>query len=311
MRVAVVGGADLAAAVATLGLEAVTERPELALVDLRDPAAIAGAAALPLALPRVVVADPEQRALARALGIPDAAIAATAEPAALGPLIEAVAPVMRPRPTHAVLVTAARGGTGRTLLVANLARRLARRCATLVLDLTGTGAAGWWLGVTPRPWGDLEGLAHELSSEQLGVVAEDAARSLRVVGGAPHAPSVPVAMAAARAALGLVELVLVDAPLLADERTRAVVPLADRVLVLGYDDAASGAALDAAERPDGAWSVASQPTRRSEGERAPFFVLPRDETAIAAALASRAATGGALGRAYDALAELIATDAER
>ncbi|MDO8563117.1 MAG: hypothetical protein Q7S25_04655 [Candidatus Limnocylindria bacterium] len=311
MRVALVGGTELAAAAVALGLETVTERPELALIDLRDPAALAGAEALPLALPRVVVAAPEQRALARALGIPDAAIAPTAEPAALGPRIAAAAPVASPQPTRAVLVTAARGGTGRTLLVANLARRLAKRCATLVLDLTGSGSVGWWLGVTPRPWSDLEGLAHELSSEQLGVVAEDAARSLRVVGGAPHAPSVPVATAAVRAALGLVELVLIDAPVLADERTRAVVPLADRVLILGYDDAASDAALDAAERPDGAWTVASQPTRRTDGERAPFFVLPRDETAIAAALASRAATGGALGRAYDALAELIATDAER
>ena len=53
-------------------------------------------------------------------------------------------------------MTAARGGVGRTLCTANLVRRLAESCAVLAVDATGTGALGWWLGVDPRPWSELE-----------------------------------------------------------------------------------------------------------------------------------------------------------
>jgi len=55
--------------------------------------------------------------------------------------------------------------------------------------------------------------------------------------------------------------------------------------------------------------MASQSRAPRIAERAAFRALPRDEAAIGAALSGRRAAGGALGRAYDELAELIALDA--
>jgi hypothetical protein len=55
--------------------------------------------------------------------------------------------------------------------------------------------------------------------------------------------------------------------------------------------------------------MASQSRTARIGERAAFRALPRDEAAVSAALSGRHTAGGALGRAYDALAELIALDA--
>jgi len=55
--------------------------------------------------------------------------------------------------------------------------------------------------------------------------------------------------------------------------------------------------------------MASQSRAPRLGARAAFRALPRDEAAVAAALSGRRAAGGALGRAYDELAELIALDA--
>ncbi|MGH2490030.1 MAG: hypothetical protein ACRDF9_00855, partial [Candidatus Limnocylindria bacterium] len=107
----------------------------------------------------------------------------------------------------------------------------------------------------------------------------------------------------------LAELVLVDAPVLADERCRALAALADRVLVVSYDDPLSLVTLDVCEVPNDAWLVASQSRIARIGERAAFRALPRDEAAVSAALPGRRAVGGALGRAYDELAELIALDA--
>jgi hypothetical protein len=45
------------------------------------------------------------------------------------------------------------------------------------------------------------------------------------------------------------------------------------------------------------------------GDHAAFRALPRDEAAVSAALSGRRAVGGALGRAYDELADLMALDA--
>ena len=112
-----------------------------------------------------------------------------------------------------------------------------------------------------------------------------------------------------RAAASLAELVLVDAPLLADERGRALASLADRVIVLSYDDPLSIATLDASEVSGDVWLVASQSRTSRIGERAAFRAMPRDEAAVSAALSGRSAAGGALGRAYHELAELIALDA--
>jgi hypothetical protein len=124
------------------------------------------------------------------------------------------------------------------------------------------------------------------------------------VGGAPAAPSKAILLAAIAAATELAELVVVDAPLLADERARACAARSDRVLVLGYADAASAAALAEAEVPAEPWLIASQ--QPIDGA---FRLLPRDDAAVALALGDRGTVGGRLGRAYDELAELLAIDA--
>ena len=67
VRVALCGGAELTSAAQVLGLIAVdAARADLALVDLRDAEAVSSAAALPPALPRVVVLGDEQIPVASA-----------------------------------------------------------------------------------------------------------------------------------------------------------------------------------------------------------------------------------------------------
>jgi hypothetical protein len=308
-RAAICGGDELHGAAVALGLEPCDGgRPDLILVDLRDSAACAAAASLGASIPRVAVAGENERALAAALGYDPSSLSASCEPAALGPLVVAALPRQPRRATRLVAVTAVRGGVGRTLLAANLARRLAPRLSVAAIDLTGTGALGWWLECAPRTWAELEGLAGELTAEHLAVVAAESV-GLRVIGGAPAAPTRELAEATVRAATSLAELVIVDAPLLADERGRALTASVDRLLVLSYDDALSLATLDASDVPSEAWLVASQTRVPRIGERAAFRALPRDEAAVAAALSARRAAGGAIGRAYDELAELIALDA--
>ncbi|HJW50121.1 MAG TPA: hypothetical protein VJ726_11955, partial [Candidatus Limnocylindria bacterium] len=234
-RAAICGGDDLRAAAATLGLDPCDAgRPDLVLVDLRDSAACAVAAAIESGIPRVAVAGESERALAAALGYDASSIAATCEPAALGPLVVAAIPRTPRRATRLVVVTGARGGVGRSLLAANLARRLASRLTVAAVDATGTGALGWWLDCVPRTWAELEGLTDELTAEHLAVVATESA-GLRVIGGAPVAPTRALAESTVRAAMSLAELVLVDAPVAADDRGRALAALADRVLLPSYD----------------------------------------------------------------------------
>ncbi len=310
VRVALFGGAELAAAAEVLGLITVeTARADLALVDLRDGEALSHAATLPPEIPRVVVLADEQAALAGALGVPSHSVARSCEPAVLGPLIAATLPPAKRGSTRSIMVTSVRGGAGRSLLVANLARRLAPLRATLCLDLTGDGTLGWWLGATSGSWSDLEDLTDELTAEHLGVVATEAGPGLRLVGGPPFAPSVPLAQSAFRAALELSEIVLVDAPTLADDRTRRLAGSVDRVLVMSYDDPISIAALASADIPEAAWLIASQSIATSLGGRDVFRALPRAEGAIAAAAARPNVLGGPLGKAYDGLAEIIAIDA--
>ncbi len=308
-RAAICGGDDLRASAAVLGLEPCDgARPDLVLVDLRDASACAVAAALESSIPRVAIAGESERALAAALGYDASSIASTCEPAALGPLVVAALPRTPRRATRVVVVSGARGGVGRTLLVANLARRLASRLGVAAVDATGTGALGWWLECAPRTWTELEGLTDELTAEHLAVVAAESV-GVRVIGGAPIAPTRALAESTVRAAGSLAELVLVDAPVLADERALALASLAERVLVLTYDDPLSLATLDASDVPSEAWLIASQSRTARIGARAAFRALPRDEAAVGAALSGRRAAGGALGRAYDELAELIALDA--
>lgn len=310
VRVALYGGIELASAAEVLGLIAVEPaRADLALVDLRDAEALSRAATLGPELPRVVVLDDDQLALAGALGVPGRSVARSCEPAVLGPLIAATLPAAKRGSTRSILVTSARGGAGRSLLVANLARRLAPSRATLCLDLTGDGTLSWWLGATAASWTDLEDLADELTSEHLGVVATEPVPGLRIVGGPPHAPSVRLTQSALRAALELSEIVLVDAPTLPDERTRRLVGSVDRVIVMSYDDPISIAALASADVPEGAWLIASQSIASSLIGRDVFRRLPRAEAAIAAVTSRPSALGGPLGKAYDELAELITIDA--
>jgi hypothetical protein len=279
------------------------------LIDRRDADAHASAATLAPELPRVVVLGEAQIALASALGIPDRSVARSCEPAVLGPLIGATLPPARRGSTRSVLVTSARGGAGRSLLVANLARRLAPIRSTLCLDLSGDGILGWWLGATTGRWADLEELTDELTAEHLGVVATEAAPGLRIVGGPPNGPSARLAQSAFRAALELSELVLVDGPTLADERSRRLLPSVDRVIVMSYDDPISITALASADIPDTAWLIASQSTATTLTGRDVFRALPRAESTISAAMSRPSALGGALGKAYDELAEIIAIDA--
>jgi len=308
-RAAICGGDDLRAAAAALGLDPCDAgRPEVVLVDLRDTAACALAAAIDSGIPRVAVAGESERALAAALGYDASSIAATCEPAALGPLVVAALPRTPRRATRLVVITGARGGVGRSLLASNLARRLASRLTVAAVDVTGTGVLGWWLECVPRPWTELEGLTDELTAEHLAVIATESV-GLRVIGGAPVRPTRALAESTVRAAASLAELVLVDAPVMADDRGRALAAIADRVLLPSYDDPLSLATLDACEVPSGAWLLASQSRVARIGDHAAFRALPRDEAAVGAALSGRRAVGSVLGRAYDELADLISLDA--
>lgn len=303
-RVAICGS-SLAAPAAVLGLDAVDERPDLVLVDLADPTGVRVAAAIPAAVPRVVVAGAGHDELLRALGCQALAVARSSDPAVLGPLIASALPTAPRRATRLVVITSAGGGSGRTLLAANLAARLVPR-SVLVLDATGTGAAGWWLRLAPAPWSDLEGLVDELAAEHIAIVAAER-DGVRLVGGAPSLPSRGLLAAAARAALGVTELVIVDAPSLLDERTAVLREQADRVLVLVRDDAASHVALDALETGD--WVLASRWRAERIAGRDVLRSLPDDVGAVRAAARGPGPVGGALGRAYDEVAELIALDA--
>ena len=309
VRAVICGGPELATSAAALGLIPTDDaRADIALLDLRDGAAIAKAAALRRDLPRVVVIGEAEGEIVRALGIANQVVATSCEPAALGPLIASVLPAARRHATRSILVTAARGGAGTSLLAANLARRLAPSHATLALDVTGGAGLGWWLGASPAGWQDLEGLADELSAQHLAVVATEAVAGLRLAGGPPLAPSVAVARAALRAGLELCELVVVDAPNIAELRTKELAAMVDRVLVLTYDDPVSLAALATSELPPGAWIIGSQSTASAMIGREIFRSLPRSDRDIAAAAGGARVVGGALGAAYDELADLLLID---
>ncbi len=304
----VCGGPRLAEAARVLGLEEPRGDPDIVLLELADGAAVERASLLPAGIPRVVVADPKHRELLRALGLAAGAVADASEAASIGPLIAALVPAAR-RAARVVLCTAARGGVGRTLLAANLARRIAGGGASvLALDTTGTGLLAWWLRVDGRPWSDLHGLAQELSGEHLGLVASDVAKDLRSFGAGPLAPVADIAVAATKAALDLADVVIIDAAPLADPCTRALQGAADRTMVLTYADPASVAALSAAESPEDAWLIVSQAGTRAIQGRPVLRSLPRDDRGVGRALTARDAVTGALGRAYDAIAELVLLD---
>lgn len=303
-------GAELTPAAEALGLMVVDPaRADLALIDLRDQGAVRLAGGLRRDLPRVVVVADDQVDVAEALGVASTSIARSCEPAVLGPLVAAALPQARRRSTRSVLVTSVRGGVGRSLLVANLARRIAPARSTLCIDLTGDGALGTWLGARAPAWSDLEGVADELTAEHLAVIASETSPSLRLVGGPPFAPSLRLARAVVRAALDLSEIVLLDAPRLAEVVTRDLVPAVDRLIVMSYEDSVSMSCLAAADIPDAAWLISSQSVATSLAGRDVFRSLPRAESAVAAASSPARGVGGVLGKAYDELAEIIAIDA--
>ncbi len=297
------GGDELRAACEILGLEESTA-PRLVLVDLRCAGAAQQAATHPPAIPRILIATEEQSACFSALGTDGMAVVTSADPEAIGPFVAKLLPRPARDRTRVVTVTAARGGVGRTLCVANLVRRLADSCSVLAVDATGTGALGWWLGADPRSWSELEALASELRAEHVELVATSVGPRLSVIGGPPCLPSADTLVGTLTAARTVADIVVVDAPVLADERCRAAVAHSDRVLVLSYADPASLATLAAADVPEGAWIVGSQD--RVDGA---FRVLPRDERAIGERLERRGPVSGVLGRAYDELAELLSIDA--
>lgn len=276
--------------------------PHLVLVDLRDPDAAAAAATWPATLPRVAVVTEEQRALLAASGV-GIATAISTDPVVLGPLIAAVTPRSARGATRVIAVTSARGGVGRTLLVANLAQRLAPARSVLAVDLTASGALGWWLGGLVRSWLDAAPLTDELRGEHLAVLATEVGPRLSVLGGPPEMPSCELASATLTAARDLVDVVIVDAPAAADPVARAAVAAADRVLALGYGDPVSCAVRDAAALPETAWWIGAQGAIDNA-----FRALPRDERSVGEALAARGPVRGALGAAYDELAELLAID---
>jgi hypothetical protein len=115
-------------------------------------------------------------------------------------------------------------------------------------------------------------------------------------------------MAAARAASAIADLVIVDAPPLFDERARALSDSADRVLVVAGDDAASIGALEGASDEQRTWVLASRCPARSLTGRSVMRELPDDPASVRSARHGPSAVGGALGRAYDDLAELLAID---
>jgi len=307
-RVAVFGGPDLRAGVLALGLEPVTEDPEIALIDARDRDAVATAAGLRPHVPRVVLVFDSDRPLLAALGIDPSHVVTSAEPAVLGPVLMRLRPQRSRAATRVVVATGVRGGVGRTLLAANLALRIATRMRVCVIDATGQGAASWWLRSGPRPWSEFEGLVDELTADHLAVMAEETA-GMRVIGGPPLAPTPALLGATIRAASGLADLVLVDAPLRNDALARVAASLADRVFVLAYDDPWSKVMLDADPPGEEQWLIASQMKTASLDGRRAFRALPRDESAVVSALAARGAAKGALGKAYDELAELLVIDA--
>jgi hypothetical protein len=306
MTRAVICGTVFEAAVTVLGLEAVGERPEVVLVDLADADAVARAAGMPGDVPRVAVGRPEQERLLRAAGCA-LAVAPSAEPAAIGPLVRAALPAPSRGRTRLVVVTGSQGGTGRTLLVAGLAERLATRVAVLVVDATGSGMAGWWLRCLPGPWSDLEGLVDELTTEHLGIVAAERDR-LRVIGGAPEMPSAALVAAVTRESIGLADIVIVDAPTLFDERARALTDAADRVLLVAAEDPAAVGAVGASLDERRTWLIASRSRAERLGPHPVVRALPDDPAAVGSARRGPAPVGGPLGRAYDDLAELLALE---
>lgn len=310
-NVVILGDDELRRAASALGLEEGGERPEVALIDADDDRSVARAIDL-ASLPRVFVATPARAGLLRAAGYPYV-VERPLAPASLGPVLFAMERA-RPRTARVLLCCAASGATGRTMLVANLTLRLARTAGVIAIDATGTGALAWRLGARVAPWGEIASVGADLGEAHLRLAAAERDGALILGGtGTPDGPLLgrTVELCATQS------LVLIDAP--AYHPSPELLARADRVLVCANPDAASAAATAAllAELADrDVHLVVSQAEERDAPAvvalfgRPASFLLPRDETACRASLLRRGAAGGRLGRAYDALAEIVAAERE-
>jgi hypothetical protein len=281
-RIAVLGDDTLRESIVTLGFEPCDANADALVVDLRDAAAVRRAAAI-VGVPRIFVGGDSERPLVAALGL-EASFVVGTEPARIGPALMQVLPARSRAATRLVVVTSARGGVGRTLLATNLVRRLVQHRRVWLVDATGSGAAAWWLAADPRPWPSLESLVDEMSIDHLRLSAHETEGGVRVVGGAGAAPTRPLLDAVVRVALASEDVVIVDAPTAFDALTSAASALAQRTLFLSYDDPISHAALP--PESDDVWLIASQCARPQLGARSAFRAMPRDDGAIAAALAA-------------------------
>ena len=305
-RIAVFGDDGLVASVIALGFEVADDAP-CAVVDAGDAEALARASHLPATVPRVVIAAPQDHARLCALGLDAARIATDRSAAAIGPAISALLPQGVRSRSRVVLIAGAAGGVGTTLLATNLARRVARVIRTCVIDITGSGAAGWWCGVDLASWAELEPLASELGADHIPLVSREASADLYLIGGGGAAPSEAIVSATLRAAVSAFDVVIVDAEPVYALRD-PLHTLADRVLVLSRDDAMSAAALTCPWLAEDDWLIACGPSVRQLSGRDVFRALPWDDDAVSSARSRRGAVGGRLGRAYDELAEIISVD---
>jgi hypothetical protein len=308
MRTAAIeGGADIRDAVAALGIAETTERPDVVIVDADDDAAVARASAY-ATTPRIFIASCSRASLLRATGSPYI-VERPIGPATLGPVVFALER-SRPRAARVVLCCAATGATGRTSLVANLALRLARSSSVTAVDATGTASLAWRLGARVAPWTEIAAVGADLGEAHLRLASAERDGALILGGvGTPDATLVAriVELCATQS------LVFVDAP--AYRPPPELVARADRILVCANPDPASAAATSALlSEVDEAHLVVSQVEERDAAAVATMFgraaamLLPRDEPALRAALSRHGAAAGRIGRAYDALAEIIAAE---
>lgn len=136
-EISICGGADLREVAAELGLVEGQGQPSLVLVDADDDTALADSRRLDPHAPRVFVAEAARAGLLTAAGAPHV-VSRPLSAAVLGPVVFKVE-ASRERAPRLLLFVSATGATGRTLLVANLALRLARHGAIVAVDATGSG----------------------------------------------------------------------------------------------------------------------------------------------------------------------------
>lgn len=308
---AIFGGDELHQAALALGLVEDAARPEVLLIDADDDATINGANAFP-SIPRVFVADAPRAGLLRAAGCPYV-VERPVGPASLGPVLFAMERT-RPRAARVVLCCAASGATGRTSLVGNLALRVARSAAVTAIDATGTAALAWRLGTRVASWTEIAAVGADLGEAHLRLAAAERDGALVLGGiGVPdsHLLARVVELCATRS------VVVVDCP--AYRPPEPLVATADRILVCANPDPASGAVTSAllAELADRDPHLVVSQVEQSDAAaiatlfgRPASFLLPRDEAACRASLQRGGIVGGRLGRAYDALAEILAAEPE-